>query len=253
MSADLGQLRAKVHVLDKFQQDGTPIKRWRLNHARALYLRMVEGQNQLSADEDAWCKRVLFGEVIPEPAIKQASWLTMIIRARRSTRRWTDAITDDEFIAIVDAARWAPSGCNRQPCEFLIVRDQDKITSLARIKGQPFIAKAPSCILAFVDLDVYNSMKAKEMLEYFCYMDAGAAIENLLLAGAELGLGLCWVNACSDDQLPVRKLFGIEANYRLVALIPAGHPAGLTKAPGRKDIQGMCHFENWHSHSPSHS
>ncbi len=52
--------------------------------------------------------------------------LLSIVKERRSCRRFKpDSIPDDYVKKIIDMARWAPSGANSQPWEFLVVKKKD--------------------------------------------------------------------------------------------------------------------------------
>ena len=46
---------------------------------------------------------------------------------RRSIRKYTDApLSRDDLVTMLEAARWAPSGSNRQPWRFLVMLQGDK-------------------------------------------------------------------------------------------------------------------------------
>ncbi len=57
-----------------------------------------------------------------------------LVKKRRSIRRFKPDSVPDEYIEkIIEAARWAPSGANSQPWEFVVIKDQetkDKIVDL---------------------------------------------------------------------------------------------------------------------------
>mgnify|MGYP001111559961 CR=1 FL=1 len=252
-TADIAKLRTHVHVLEKNKQENIEDKK-RFNNAKILFGKV---RDSLSDDERGWCEHILFGETREEEkeklGKKYPGTLLNVIRNRRSVRQWHDAITDKEFLFMVDSARYAPSGCNRQPCEFLLTRDTDKIGALSGVKGQRFIADAPTCIIALADTNCYHALKSDAMKNYFCYMDSGAAIQNLLLTGEYLGLGLCWVNIRPKDEPKIRELFAIPGHYRITAIIPAGTQKGITKTPGKKNLHGMVHYENWNSYTSSHT
>lgn len=73
-----------------------------------------------------------------------------VIRTRRSIREFRpDPIPDEVLKRALDAARIAPSGSNRQPWRFILVRDEglkEKLVPLAG--GQRFIAEAPIVVVA---------------------------------------------------------------------------------------------------------
>ena len=51
--------------------------------------------------------------------------LIELVKSRRSIRAFTDEPVSDDLVAkVIEAARWAPSGANSQPWEFIVIRDQ---------------------------------------------------------------------------------------------------------------------------------
>ena len=69
-----------------------------------------------------------------------------LVKKRRKIIAFTDKeISNDDIIKIIDAARYAPSGMNFQPWEFVIIRDKKTIEEIAYIKPEeiniPFIVK----------------------------------------------------------------------------------------------------------------
>src|ERR687885_635591 len=60
--------------------------------------------------------------------------LLNIIRWRRSVRVYkTGRLTDEQLVTILEAARWAPSGANTQPWEFVVTRDRKKMKRVREI------------------------------------------------------------------------------------------------------------------------
>ena len=52
--------------------------------------------------------------------------LLSLVKERRSCRRFKpDSIPDDYVKKIIDMARWAPSGANSQPWDFIVVKKKD--------------------------------------------------------------------------------------------------------------------------------
>jgi nitroreductase len=79
------------------------------------------------------------------------------IEQRRSIRRFKpDPIPDEQIMALLDAARLAPSGSNAQPWRFKIVKDQGTKEKLAQAGyNQAFIADAPVVIICCADIKGY--------------------------------------------------------------------------------------------------
>ena len=60
--------------------------------------------------------------------------LLQIIKKRRSVRVYKGGkVTDRQLEMILEAARWAPSGANSQPWEFVVTRDKKKMQRVREI------------------------------------------------------------------------------------------------------------------------
>ena len=100
---------------------------------------------------------------------------------RRSIRQYTDApVSDADLAVLLKAAMAAPSANNRQPWQFLVVRDQARREALARVHPYAQMApKAPLCI-------VVCGEPAREKTPGFWVQDCAAAVQNILLAARAL-------------------------------------------------------------------
>ncbi|MBU4484666.1 nitroreductase family protein, partial [bacterium] len=137
---------------------------------------------------------------------------------------------------ILDAGHWAPSARNTQQWEFMVVQNKDKLKQIADITDYgKFIAEASACIIVYYE-------DAKYYMEDGC-----AAVENILLAAAALGLGACWV---AGDKKPycgqINELLNVPENYKLVALISLGVPADKPGSRRRKkSLEEITHWDKW--------
>ncbi|NLJ84259.1 MAG: nitroreductase family protein [Halanaerobiaceae bacterium] len=162
-----------------------------------------------------------------------------VIKSRRSVRKYIDKEIPEEVLReIVDCARLAPSGNNRQPWAFLVITDQDKkekIASLARY-GK-FIKEAGACIGVFID----ESQTSTPLL------DAAAATENIILAATALGLGTCWVSSYKRDHSEeVKKMVNCPPDMELVALISVGYYDEMTVGmPKKKELEEVLHWNSF--------
>ena len=97
-------------------------------------------------------------------------------------------------------------------------------------------------------MEIYNGTE----VEYTPYLDAAAAIQNILLMAHVLGLGACWVNFGKyeiPDQKKMQKikdLFGISEKMKIISIIPIGRLKSTTLiAPGRKSTDDIMHIEKF--------
>ena len=167
------------------------------------------------------------------------------IRARRSVRAYRpDPIPAKKVDELVELANLAPSAGNLQGRDFVAVRDEPTRQALDRAAGDPaFIAQAPVVIVVCANLARSGSKYDRRGRELYAIQDAAAATENLLLAAHDAGLGACWVGAF--DEGAVRKLLGLPADVRPVAIVPVGFPAEAPEASPRLPLREVLHLARW--------
>jgi nitroreductase len=171
------------------------------------------------------------------------------IRRRRSIHSFTpEDVTGEEVMALLEAARWAPSAGNVQPWRFVVVRDPVTIEALvqAAVPGYSmrFVRRAPVVIVVCADLTVYRR-KSPWYQEHgptlLCIQDTAAAIENLLLAACGSGLGACWVGAFLRDG--VRDALNLPEGMRPIAIVPVGRTQSKAKSPPKKPLEEIVQYE----------
>jgi nitroreductase len=179
-----------------------------------------------------------------------------LVKKRRSVRKYSgESISRGDIMRVLDAANHAPSAMNRQPWEFLVVTGA-KIgevgecygRALAEIAGKmkaageksmittdDFIRKAsgfggaPALILVLAERPAATG-EMKAHIE-----SASAAMENLLLAATDLGLGTCWMTGPLRQETEIRKILEIGDDREIVALTPLGHPDENPERMERRD------------------
>ncbi len=195
-----------------------------------------------------------------------------VVMKRRSVRVFTDKMPSEKDIRrVIDAACRAPSGKNKQNWHFTVISDSEMIGHIADLvtakngqiaesAGSPdaaerfrgfsrysvFFRHAPVLILVFAG--PYNVTGAAELkaagledesrraLETAPGIQSvAAAMENLLLAAAALGLGTCWMTSANYAAAEIVSYVGRPAEgFELIAMTPLGYPADGT-APGQRD------------------
>lgn len=156
------------------------------------------------------------------------------IKARRSIRRFTEeAVSGDELDRLIEAARWAPSGLNNQPWRFMKITGRAMMTELSELtKYRGLVAGAPALIAVFLDSDdVYDRTKDLQSV--------GAAIQNMLLAALDIGLGTCWLGEILNRREEAEEVLGAGPNLELMALVAVGHPASRERSGVRHPAERM--------------
>jgi nitroreductase len=145
------------------------------------------------------------------------------IEKRRSIRKFKPGqVREEDLKKILQAGRLAPSGGNRQPWCFIIVRDSETKNALAIASNdQKFVAEADTVIVALGDSGAYPKASTSST-RILHKQDPMIAIEHMVLAATALGYGTCWIGAFSEAE--VKKILKIPENLTVVALLPVGVP-----------------------------
>lgn len=166
-----------------------------------------------------------------------------IIEARRSIRSYkSQSIEDDKLEYILEAFRKAPSAKNLQPWKLIVVKNKKRINDLAiACNNQTFIAEAPVVIVACAKEDEAYGTMGGYMSSY--PVDIAIALEHLILAATEQGLGTCWIGAFKEKL--VKDLLNVPENVRVVAITPVGYPAEEGRERGRKPLSEIVCYEEY--------
>ncbi len=198
--------------------------------------------------------------------------LAELVRERRTIRGYQkDRDVPEEYIAkILDVARWAPSGGNGQPWEFIVIRDpqmrqrivelyvkqtQDKIELERVVRGKVGqigggFRNAPVFIVVVGDPRVNECYPVRTREEKANqHFISGLASATLLihLAAAALGLGSQWVSDANSPYMStmLKVWLGIPDELRIYELIPIGYPVGRPDAPPRRSLDEITHRERY--------
>lgn len=158
--------------------------------------------------------------------------LFALSQARRSTRWFLDKPVELEKLEkIVSVASQAPSACNRQPFEFMVVEGDSFRKKIAKLPGGTvgFSDNIP-CLIAVVGDQSYYPMDRDR---HVIYIDSGLASMQLMLAAETLGLSTCAINwpelAKLDEK--VSRLFKLPQYKRVVMFIAIGYAKPLGGIP----------------------
>ncbi|MFA4986351.1 MAG: nitroreductase family protein [Candidatus Brocadiia bacterium] len=192
-------------------------------------------------------------------------WFLDLCRARRSIRKYSsEPISPADVAYILECGRLAPSACNMQPWEVVVVDDREIIARLAectafglskvgeKAGGINFIAGAPLVLAICSRRGMLH--KAASLVDMdFSPLDIGIFGEHLVLAAASRGIGTCWIGMASEKR--VRPVLALPRPAKLEALIVCGYPEGEKAAPPdpsggipmrpRKTLDDFAHHNAW--------
>jgi nitroreductase len=190
-----------------------------------------------------------------------------VVQRRRMVRRYrADPVAPAVVTRIVDAAVRAPSAGWSQGVAFVVVTDggrREAIANLCRERdyvGRGFdawLSKAPVHIVLCVRPDDYRRRYAEADKNRsggpgrwqvpFWWVDAGAALEALLLAAVDEGLGAGFLDVPNPETL--RMLLDIPTDVEVVGLVTIGYedPAPQQRTPrrARRPTREIVRRERW--------
>ncbi|MHC4563652.1 MAG: nitroreductase family protein [Planctomycetota bacterium] len=159
------------------------------------------------------------------------------INTRRSIRSYTDDPVGPEALArIAQAGIEAPTGCNMQLRQFIIVDDAEIIGQMA---GLGVTKGAPATIVILMDPQgtPYGE---------FWVQDASATMENMLLAAVAEGLGACWIEGqVTPKESQLRQILGVPENLRVWSIMCVGHPTSQPDRPAKPDFDEIVYFNRF--------
>jgi nitroreductase len=192
--------------------------------------------------------------------------LLTLIKKRRTIRKYKSISIPDEYIeSVIEAARWAPSGANAQPWEFIVVeREETKKKMLGSLMGtgevirrekpaSPWQSLAPRLfidppvlIVVCGDPRLSEAYPLGEVREEIFTSSLAAAIQNIHLAATALGLeGSTWITVGPLAGVRLKELLGIPQVLKVRAVLPLGYPAHRPKPPFRRRVDDILHRDKY--------
>jgi len=147
----------------------------------------------------------------------------------------------DKILALLEAARIAPSACNRQDWHFVVIEDAETRTALVREAGASGLLKEAPVAIACL----YRNDNPAEG-----YQSSSAAIENILIEAANQGLGALWLNSFGSESV-YRKILGFPREYFITSVVLAGYADEEPSSPSRKPIEEIIHWGRFSRGNPS--
>lgn len=198
-----------------------------------------------------------------------------LAKTRRSARRFkTDPIPDEYVEKIIEAARWAPSGANSQPWEFVVIKDKeikDRIVDIVnehseysrkvelnreedlRFPGASSPVREPGYKNAPVFIILCGDPRTKEAYPLLTMLTRGdshfasslaSAFLYMALAATTLGLGAQWVSVTGHPFVKclLKELLGIPQKLEIYDTMVVGYPAYEPKKRLVRERVEMVHY-----------
>ena len=163
------------------------------------------------------------------------------IFSRRSNRKFTgEPVSDAHLEKLLRAAMNAPSACNEQPWEFVVIKSRDIMKQIRTY--QRFSAPLDTADLAIV---VCGDTK-RQQFDGFWVQDCSAATQNLLLEAVHLGLGAVWLGLYPMEMRAreVQSILNLPEHIMPLNMISIGHPAEQPQPIDSFD-NAKVYYERW--------
>lgn len=201
-----------------------------------------------------------------------------LVRTRRSVRRFKkDPIPDEDIKKIIEAARWAMSGANGQPWEFIVVKDATTRLAIAEIMrehhnfsnyfeksrvpemrhpgaaierhGLPTFKNAPVIIVIAGDPRTFQATVLGNQFRAFdgsvFYMNMGNVAFLINLTAFTMGLGAAWISISSPSDSRLIKLLDIPEYFKIYTIVPIGYPAYRPPVTCRRSQEEIIHWDKY--------
>ncbi|MDY7075320.1 MAG: nitroreductase family protein [Chloroflexota bacterium] len=170
-----------------------------------------------------------------------------LIGKRYSVRAYRpDPVEDEKLQQVLEAARLAPTAANRQPFQLIVIRTEGREGELKRIYGRDWFVQAPVIICA-CGIPAQGWVRRGDGKNY-TDVDVSIAMDHLILAATDVGLGTCWIAAFNPDA--AREVLGLPDDVEPIAFTPLGYAADQPTSKKRKPLVELVRYESWSKISP---
>lgn len=192
-----------------------------------------------------------------------------VINSQRAMRRLKpDPVPEELIWKLLDAAVKAPSGGNRQPWNFIVIRDDETKTKIAEwyLDGwnktygpvKQAAMASPTTARTYASADhLANHLAEVPVLIIATINTAGVApvstsgasiypaVQNLMLAARALGLGTTITTLHRSHEAKVKQLLDVPEGVDTMALIPLGYPVGKFGPTNRIPTEKVVYWDKW--------
>ena len=212
--------------------------------------------------------------------------LDQVMRTTFACREWTnEPVSDVDIEALIDLARFTPSGGNREPNRVVSIRSPETKRALRQSAepamrvylGQVALSEAPwnTVVPTQVDFDaLWDSATSVDCLDFVeqapvvlvvgADLSAVAAFDskldrvgvvggasiypfawNILLAARSRRLGGVLTTMCAGMESASQEAVGFPAHVAVAPVIPLGHPVKQLTKLRRSPVSDLLRYERW--------
>lgn len=164
-----------------------------------------------------------------------------LIEKRYSVRSYkADPVEGDKLQQVLEAARLAPTAANRQAIQFIVIHPAGREAELGRIYKADWFVEPPLVICA---CGIPDQNWVRRDGKNYNDVDAAIAMDHLILAATDAGLGTCWI--AGFDATAAREVLDLPDDVEPIAFTPLGYPADQPGTKKRKPLSELVRYEHW--------
>ena len=159
------------------------------------------------------------------------------VRAYKST-----PVEDEKLQEVLEAARLAPTACNLQPFRLIVIHTRGREEELRRIYRASWFVQAPIIICV---CGIPSQSWVRGDRKDYRDVDVAIAMDHLIMAATDLGLGTCWVGAFNPEE--ARRILRLPDDVEPIAFTPLGYPDDQPhrRHKSRKSIDELVSYDYW--------
>jgi nitroreductase len=174
-----------------------------------------------------------------------------IIHERRSIRKYKkDNVPDEIITEILEAARWSPSWANTQVCRYIVVKNpsvkiklSDALSSTNPARDAIMDAPVVICLFAKKGVSGFRKDGPATSKGDWLMFDAGIAMEHIVLASWNFGLGTVHVGSFDADK--AQTALKIPEEFSLVEMTPLGYFDDTPGSVSRKPLSELVFLDEF--------
>ena len=162
-----------------------------------------------------------------------------LVKNRYSVRAYDSIpVEEDKLKQILEVARLAPTGANRQSFQLIVIHTTGREDELRLIYDKPWFVQAPVIICACAITTLGQPFR-----EGGSYRDVAIVMDHLILAATNLGLGTCWIGAF--DPNATRDILGLPEEAIPIVFATIGYSKDQPRPKKRKPVDELVRYEHW--------
>ena len=182
-----------------------------------------------------------------DPSLKvDFDQMSQVLKTRRSIRAYKDrSIPKEDINRLIDAARYAPTGANKQEVKWLVIDDKEKLRQLGEY-GADFMIEGMKNIPDYIDAVKLFVKRREAGYDIFLHsapavvatyaeisnmmvpsIDCTIALSYFNLAANSMGLGCCWLGffpSAANNYPPIKELISLPEGNQIHACMTVGYP-----------------------------